>query len=320
MLTKAEMDVILKERYGDLKWGKRLAIAESPAQLLLEQAAATAANKVVANGRPQTPVAANGVNGHPATPPANRMLPPGGVQGSPSRLQLGPVKQVEERRPDGRRRIIPQALRPVTTDLPPVWASPSREQNQTAAPAVQTGVSDAVKDAVSEENRVRIAPTPVAGVKRPAEGGSQPETSKKPREESAMDRANQAVVAKTGPLPTVPGFDAKSSQAAVTTPGRIEPRRITPVPTAGAQPGTAPWADSQVTGRLELTQSRPAQAPVISAPRSKDGLLTVRVTGTDQENGPPLVLESRDGTGGAAGSSELVCSCGGKVQWRDRVR
>jgi protein HIRA/HIR1 len=339
------MDVILKERYGDLKWGKRLAIAESPAQLLLEQAATLAINKAAApsaNGHLQAPessepgslnqakpsvngAVANGQRDGQQTPaPATRMLPPVTPQGSPSRIQLGPVKQTEERRPDGRRRIIPQALRPMTgPSIPqPVWSSPPNEQitglvgvhdlqRSASAPEPNRDVS---QPGVGGDNRVRIAPTPL-GVKRAAEAATQSEASKKPRvgaEESAMDRATQAVVARTGPLPSVPGFDAKSSQAIS---GRLETRRITPVPDSAAQ--AAPSVANQVTARVEVNQTL---APVITIPRAKDGLLAVRVSGFDQGGGPPLVLELRDGSGGAAASSELVCSCGGKVRWKDRVR
>jgi protein HIRA/HIR1 len=341
MLTKPEMDVILKERYGDLKWGKRLAIAESPAQLFLEQAATLANNKIAApgaNGHLQAPegsgtgslnqakpsvngAVANGQReGQQKPAPANRMLPPVAPQGSPSRIQLGPVKQTEERRPDGRRRIIPQALRPMTgPSVPqPVWSSPPQEQStglvgmddlQRSASAPEPN-RDVSQPGVGGDNRVRIAPTPL-GVKRPAEAATQSEASKKPRvaaEESAMDRATQAVVARTGPLLSVPGFDAKSAQAIS---GRLETRRITPVPDSATQ------AAPSVTARVDINQT---QAPVITVPRVKDGLLAVRVSGTDQDGGPPLVLESRDGSGGAAASSELVCCCGGKVRWKDRVR
>ncbi|XP_073118026.1 protein HIRA isoform X2 [Elaeis guineensis] len=125
-LTDAELDELKRSRYGDVR-GRQANLAESPAQLLLEAVSAKqSANKKGASDVQQNPTpgkssadTANQVGGH-SLPKAsetlvedgkkNGMVSGDGLNQIASTQISSPVKQREYRRPDGRKRIIPEAL------------------------------------------------------------------------------------------------------------------------------------------------------------------------------------------------------------------
>lgn len=124
-LTDAELDELKRSRYGDAR-GRQATVAESPAQLLLEAVAAKqSASKKGPSGLQQSqpiktstdPV--NPIINQPITKPPETLSEeakknPMSVNDSLNKAAVGrissPVKQREYRRPDGRKRIIPEAL------------------------------------------------------------------------------------------------------------------------------------------------------------------------------------------------------------------
>lgn len=118
-LTDAELDELKKSRYGDVR-GRQANLAESPAQLLLEAAAAKQIvnKKVTADGsQKQTSLKPSADSGITATVPQPKSDDAKKSDGattdelnrSAPRMS-SPVKQREYRRPDGRKRIIPEAV------------------------------------------------------------------------------------------------------------------------------------------------------------------------------------------------------------------
>ncbi|XP_020238130.1 protein HIRA isoform X2 [Cajanus cajan] len=120
-LGDAELDELKRSRYGDVK-GRKANLAESPAQLLLEAASAkqTPSKKVVSDVQ-QKPTMAKAYADVGVTTTKN--AEPQNDDGKKSGGQVGdtnkvttsgrissPVKQREYRRPDGRKRIIPEAV------------------------------------------------------------------------------------------------------------------------------------------------------------------------------------------------------------------
>ncbi|KAL1347113.1 hypothetical protein HN51_020627 [Arachis hypogaea] len=120
-LNDAELDELKKNRYGDVR-GRQGNLAESPAQLLLEAASAkqTPSKKVVSDIQPNEIIAKPHVNVTIATktvePQVGDSKKNGGPVGDGSTKVMNsvrissPVKQREYRRPDGRKRIIPEAV------------------------------------------------------------------------------------------------------------------------------------------------------------------------------------------------------------------
>ncbi|XP_024637866.1 protein HIRA isoform X2 [Medicago truncatula] len=125
-LSDTELDELKRSRYGDVR-GRQANLAESPAQLLLEAASTkqTPSKKVVANPQNQTiakayvdtRVGAKSVgakNVEPQVEPNKKSDGPVGGDAlnkiTTSARISSPVKQREYRRPDGRRRIIPEAV------------------------------------------------------------------------------------------------------------------------------------------------------------------------------------------------------------------
>ncbi|PKI53666.1 protein HIRA isoform X2 [Punica granatum] len=125
-LSDAELDELKRSRYGDVR-GRQANLAESPAQLLLEAASAKQTSSKVASAAQQKPMPVKASvdssslakapdpqvddpkkNGAPTTAPAASA---DGLSKSaaPTRIS-SPVKQREYRRPDGRKRIIPEAV------------------------------------------------------------------------------------------------------------------------------------------------------------------------------------------------------------------
>lgn len=122
-LSDAELDELKKNRYGDVR-GRQSNIAESPAQLLLEEASAkqSASKKVSSVQQFQSPPKVSTDAPNPSTSVPNQKAPEAlpedekKTAGSTAddinkapRLS-SPVKQREYRRPDGRKRIIPEAV------------------------------------------------------------------------------------------------------------------------------------------------------------------------------------------------------------------
>ncbi|XP_059627508.1 protein HIRA isoform X2 [Cornus florida] len=128
-LTDAELDDLKRNRYGDVR-GRQANLAESPAQLLLEAASAKqATSKKITSDVPQsqTPLKSC-VDVGVAIKASESQVDDGKKSGVASGETLNkvtttvrmssPVKQREYRRPDGRKRIIPEAVGvPVQRDI-----------------------------------------------------------------------------------------------------------------------------------------------------------------------------------------------------------
>lgn len=124
-LTDTELDELKRSRYGDSR-GRQATLAESPAQLLLEAVAAKNSAKkgsstLQQSQVPEKPSADLGstIVGQPATKAPETVVEDGKKNGGSTNDSLNkvtsgrlssPVKQREYRRPDGRKRIIPEAL------------------------------------------------------------------------------------------------------------------------------------------------------------------------------------------------------------------
>lgn len=120
-LSDVELDELKKSRYGDVR-GRQATLAESPAQLLLEAASAKqATSKKVASNIPKNPNPAKSsakleLTGKPSEPKIDdRKKSTGATADGLNKVAAtgrisSPVKQREYRRPDGRKRIIPEAV------------------------------------------------------------------------------------------------------------------------------------------------------------------------------------------------------------------
>ncbi|XP_021656511.2 protein HIRA isoform X2 [Hevea brasiliensis] len=119
-LSDAELDELKRNRYGDVR-GQQANLAESPAQLLLEAASAkqTATKKVVSDILQNRMPVKSSVDLGVTTKTSEQVdgAKKGvGVAGdglnkvATSARISSPVKQTEYRRPDGRKRIIPEAV------------------------------------------------------------------------------------------------------------------------------------------------------------------------------------------------------------------
>ena len=120
-LTDVELDELKRSRYGDVRGGRQANLAESPAQLLLEAASAKQASskKVVLDvqhsqmlTKPSVDV---GVATKASDPLVDERKKTGGAGDGLNKVPksgriASPVKQREYRRPDGRKRIIPEAV------------------------------------------------------------------------------------------------------------------------------------------------------------------------------------------------------------------
>lgn len=110
-LGDAELDELKRSRYGDVR-GRQTNLAESPAQLLLE---AAPTKEISCKKFVSEPSADLGVATKPSEPQIDKKKG-GGASGdgltkvSTSNRISSPVKQREYRRPDGRKRIIPEAV------------------------------------------------------------------------------------------------------------------------------------------------------------------------------------------------------------------
>ncbi|CAI8592891.1 unnamed protein product [Vicia faba] len=121
ILGDAELDELKRSRYGDVS-GRKVKLAESPAQLLLEAASTkqTSSKKVVSDVQQNKTTAKASVSAGDsiknAKPQVDNDKKSGGSVGDKSNLlttssQVSrPVKQKEYRRADGRKRIIPEVV------------------------------------------------------------------------------------------------------------------------------------------------------------------------------------------------------------------
>jgi protein HIRA/HIR1 len=121
-LSDVELDELKRSRYGDVR-GRQANLAESPAQLLLEAASTkqTPSKKVVSSQQNQTIAKTyvdTRVGAKNVEPQVDHNKKGGGPVGdalnkiptSAAARISSPVKQREYRRPDGRKRIIPEAV------------------------------------------------------------------------------------------------------------------------------------------------------------------------------------------------------------------
>ncbi|PON76840.1 WD repeat HIR [Parasponia andersonii] len=120
-VSDAELDELKRSRYGDVR-GRQANLAESPAQLFLEAASGKQApsKKVVLDVQQSQMLTKPSVDVGIATkvsePQVDDRKKTGGATGdglnkvSTSTRVTSPVKQREYRRPDGRKRIIPEAV------------------------------------------------------------------------------------------------------------------------------------------------------------------------------------------------------------------
>lgn len=121
-LPDAELDEIKRSRYGDVR-GRQVNLAETPAQLMLEAASLrqVTSKKVVSETQQNQTHAKSSIDVRDATKTLEAQVDDskksGGAGGdglnkvpSASQKISSPVKQREYRRPDGRKRIIPEAV------------------------------------------------------------------------------------------------------------------------------------------------------------------------------------------------------------------
>ncbi|XP_050369457.1 protein HIRA-like isoform X2 [Argentina anserina] len=120
-LSDGELDELKRNRYGDVR-GRQANLAESPAQLLLEAASAkqAASKKVCMDVQQNHTLEKPSTNVGVATKASESQVDDMKKSGGPAADSLnkismatrmsGPVKQREYRRPDGRKRITPEAV------------------------------------------------------------------------------------------------------------------------------------------------------------------------------------------------------------------
>lgn len=121
-LPDAELDEIKRSRYGDVR-GRQVNLAETPAQLMLEAASLkqVSSKKVVSETQQNQTPAKPSIDARdaaktlePQVDDSKKTCGAGGdslnkVSSAPPKIS-SPVKQREYRRPDGRKRIIPEAV------------------------------------------------------------------------------------------------------------------------------------------------------------------------------------------------------------------
>ncbi|KAH9573919.1 hypothetical protein CY35_01G027300 [Sphagnum magellanicum] len=315
-ISDSEMEEFKKSRYGDVR-ACQVMLAESPAQLVLEAAAAKqwgsvnptkAVESVSATATPA--VALNGAprpEGAPKVAATETKIPNGRVVTSTTAKAIPSlVKQTEYRRPDGRRRIIPEPLGPpagsedignnvvlngARSEIPDVPASDFRN-------GVDGNMEDPGRGVIARESDAdnkRSLPEECMRVDMPA-----------------AKRSNNAAFSDAG--------------APMAHPSPPEAVAVGPNDNAPASVATAQEADMVITP--ERTSSL-------------KGVLSIRIQapeagGEDAVGQASITLESKPIEGsdklgsiiGAGGSTlmreslakaEIVCSQGGMVRWRDRL-
>ncbi|GAB2285544.1 hypothetical protein Dimus_019991 [Dionaea muscipula] len=174
-LSDDELDALKRNRYGDVK-GRQANLVESPAQLLLEAAAAKQHNskKVAADVQQKQTLSKSSGLEAPTPRKSSESQVEGGKKtegdgaagankAASSARFSNPVKQKEYRRPDGRKRIIPEAV-----------GVPAQEENTSAGIDGQAlDLSSASADFRKDSNGVLHAGgVRETSVKRTPGGGS----------------------------------------------------------------------------------------------------------------------------------------------------
>lgn len=279
-----EMEDLKKNRYGDSR-GRQTTLAESPAQLLLESVAAKkwggGEGQPPAKARPEPNVVANDADhgrlSNTSVPAANSIdkvsdeglqtacavpVAPPPHETQPRRVS-SPVKQREYRRPDGRRRIIPEPVGPQ------------------------------VRDERMEANGMHPAQTAISGQKRDA---------------TALENVDSLTAIKDGRKEPIPKGGAHQ---AVSTP-------------KASASSFAREADIDAAGIGVGLSSLQRDVVVNVDSHSGKGVLSISVTSKDGGQGLPVCFEARPLTSGGLASAnsqktEVVCSQGGEVKWRDKL-
>jgi protein HIRA/HIR1 len=302
-------------------------LAESPAQLTLEAAAAkqwgsvnppakTAEPASVPPPPPPPVVAVNGALGAEGAPKVAATeatsIPNGGglVTSAPAKVIPSPVKQTEYRRPDGRRRIIPEPLGP---------------------PAGHEGLFG---NGVMHDAQPEIPNVPTSDFEK---------TVDKKREDpvkAVVAKESDAENKRSLPEECTRGVDVPAAKRSNNNTAFSETGAATPAAPA-AHPSSAPEAfvvgiNSNPPASIAMVQ----QADMITSLErisSVKGVLSIRTQAPeDAVIQAPITLESRpiessDNSGsivGAGGTTlkreslakaEVVCSQAGVVRWRDRL-
>ncbi|KAI5062273.1 hypothetical protein GOP47_0022812 [Adiantum capillus-veneris] len=286
--SEAEMEDLKKKRYGDSR-GRQTTLAESPAQLLLESVAAKKWGvgdvQPPVKARPEQSVVTNDIDRIklPITsPPANPadkvseqglqsvsagpVVPPP-AESQPKRVS-SPIKQREYRRPDGRRRIIPEPVGPQVRD---------ERIDMNGVHLAQTALSGQKRDATSLENVDLV---------------------------TAVKGGRREVLLQGGVAGTNAGTTAKASASSFAR---------------GAE-----LCSIDATGIGTDLSSVQRDVVVNADGHSGKGVLSISVSSKeDAGSGLPLCFEARLLTGGSASTNthktEVVCSQGGEVKWRDKL-
>ncbi|XP_020260326.1 protein HIRA isoform X2 [Asparagus officinalis] len=171
-LTDAELDELKRNRYGDSR-GRQATLAESPAQLLLEAVAAKNSAKKASSCLQQSQVSekpsadlatatvTQPVAKAPETIPEDMKKNEGsnndGLNKAASARLSSPVKQREYRRPDGRKRIIPEAL-----------GGPAHQENISGPTQARgTDFSSLAIDQQRDGHGATVADSGISSLKRP---------------------------------------------------------------------------------------------------------------------------------------------------------
>lgn len=287
-VSDIELEDLKKSRYGDSR-GRQTTLAETPAQLLLESLAAKqwGSGENQSNDQITSVPAALQTTADPMSPHTSAADVTAGqgismgngvpvdvlVKESQPRLS-SPVKQREYRRPDGRRRIIPESVGPQIRDERMV-------------------------------NGVHLAPSTTSGQKRDL---------------NALHNSDSIPILKDGK-------GDKQGKGTNGTTGSYQFSTTARASTASALILEAGLCSADAA-QLGLTST---QGDVVTNVDNQTGKGVLSISVYDKENDPclPVCLEARAlafASNGSSGSSrldmqetEIICSKGGEVQWRDRV-
>ncbi|KAH8971705.1 hypothetical protein BDL97_02G157900 [Sphagnum fallax] len=320
-ISDSEMEEFKKSRYGDVRV-RQVMLAESPAQLALEAAAAKQWGSVNPPAKTAEPasvpppppvVAVNGALGAEGAPKVAATeaasIPNGGglVTSAPAKVIPSPVKQTEYRRPDGRRRIIPEPLGPPAGHEGP-FGNGVMHDPQPEIPNVPT--SDFRKNV--DEKREDPGKAVVA------------KESDAENKRSLPEECTRGV--------DVPAAKRSNNNTAFSETGAAAP---------AAHPSSAPEAfgvgiNSNPPASIAMVQQADMITP-LERISSMKGVLSIRTQAPeDAVIQAPITLESRliessDNLGsivGAGGTTlkreslakaEVVCSQAGVVRWHDRL-
>ncbi|CAN6438953.1 unnamed protein product [Victoria cruziana] len=308
-LTDAELDKLKRSRYGDVR-GRQTNLAESPAQLLLEAASAeqsfskkgtTLSHQNQIPGKASMDIDSTNVvqtqTEVPDTPieDEKKIEIPGGVSvGSVSGGGLNkaatrissPVKQREYRRPDGRKRIIPEAV-----------GVPAHQENisgvaQGASLVVALPVPEQKKD---DNGAIYVdAGAKEALVKRPSGGGFET----------------------TDPAGRCSGYIGKERSGVTARANVTESLVLEKVPASATNDGKTNLERAGPTGML--SRQLPTDILSICVFDKKEGESTAFCL---EAKPVERVLNEMYGVGSAPmpRETEITCSKGGSVLWSDRL-